>query len=64
MAANSEANVNEVKLMTWSLEIEAHFIEWVRCIEFLRSIKSSLYEKKKPSICYVDKYFKLHPENT
>ena len=46
MDANSEAGVNEVNLIAWSLEMEALFIEQVRYGEFLWNIKFSLYLRK------------------
>ena len=46
MAANSEASVNEVNLITWSLEMESPFINQVKYREFLWNVKSSLYLRK------------------
>ena len=46
MDANSEASVNEVNLIAWSLKMKALFFEQVKYREFLWNIKSNLYLRK------------------
>ena len=43
MAANSEASVNEVNLIAWSLEMKAHFMEQVKYRDFIMEYKNPFY---------------------